>query len=109
MLSATPQHIFTYYKNCMLAIFLHCFRNISSSRSINKDVMYCCLAPESAPRMLQYENITSSSIRLTWEPPLLANGKMKFFTIYYHSTSINAGLKIDLFSSLYKIVGCHKN
>lgn len=48
-----------------------------------KKYYHIYLAPSSPPVNLRYQNETSSSVSLYWEPPLEANGEVILYTIYY--------------------------
>ncbi|KAJ6651382.1 hypothetical protein lerEdw1_020955 [Lerista edwardsae] len=44
-------------------------------------------APSDPPKNVWYTNLTSSSIRIIWNPPQKPNGVIKFYSIYYKNDS----------------------
>ncbi|XP_066489466.1 phosphatidylinositol phosphatase PTPRQ [Tiliqua scincoides] len=44
-------------------------------------------APSGPPKNVWYTNITSSSIRIFWNPPQKPNGVIKFYSVYYKNDS----------------------
>ncbi|XP_013931748.1 PREDICTED: phosphatidylinositol phosphatase PTPRQ [Thamnophis sirtalis] len=44
-------------------------------------------APGDPPKNLWYKNLTSSSVRVFWNPPQKPNGVIQFYTIYYKNDS----------------------
>ncbi|XP_053114008.1 phosphatidylinositol phosphatase PTPRQ [Hemicordylus capensis] len=44
-------------------------------------------APSDPPKHVWYTNITSSSIRIFWNPPQKPNGAIRFYSVYYKNDS----------------------
>ncbi|XP_053260708.1 phosphatidylinositol phosphatase PTPRQ isoform X5 [Podarcis raffonei] len=44
-------------------------------------------APSDPPKNVWYKNLTSSSVRIFWDPPQKPNGVIQFYSIYYKNDS----------------------
>ncbi|XP_055030835.2 phosphatidylinositol phosphatase PTPRQ [Misgurnus anguillicaudatus] len=47
----------------------------------------------SSVQFVSYQNISSTSIRVSWEPPLNPNGKITYYTVYAHNLFTNQELQ----------------
>lgn len=77
---------------------------VSVSDSILCCVYVCGLVPGSVLNVF-YQNISSTSILVSWDPPLNPNGRITHYTVYGLTMHNNQGLKWETTSTSILITG----